>query len=221
MRDESRRFERETRRDERAEYRERRALEFEERDARRDRKLRDLEERGERLTREDCMNAVIDGKARAAKRLVRCRGRGEWAYEWTTVTDEYQQIGLTYFLRDGHLSIVAFKPRNARLFDGKVRTADDLEAAIQQASAVCSALTAPRSTKRRSAGRQVYVRCHAHVTDTALRAILAKLRITASAVVPAMREHSFAVTVVKPMLTRAVECLNQHADIILATTDRL
>ncbi|HXK37371.1 MAG TPA: hypothetical protein VJ553_07365 [Candidatus Paceibacterota bacterium] len=83
-----------------------------------------------RLTLEDCANPMFD-RQRPVRRLERCRGRSEPVFEWVTVTDQYVQVGITYFLRDGTLSVVAFEPRNAQLYNGIVRTPDEFAKAMK------------------------------------------------------------------------------------------
>lgn len=214
-------FLRESTRDEREAYREARAEEFAERDARREERLRQLLERGERLRPKDCANPLFDN-SRVVTRLIRLDGRGrQRGYEWVTTTDNYVQVGCTYILSNGQLSIIAFEPRNAVLFQGRVRNADELSDALRAADAEHLRLTGHHG-RRPTKGpdrRRIAVRCQSHVTDSGLRMVLKSLGIRFRALGPAVGEHTFTVTVTRPTTTKALDALNGHQDVILATAD--
>lgn len=118
-----------------------------ERQEREEANIRDHQQRGNRLTLEDCANPGFD-RSQPVRRRVRCRGRAEYAYEWVTVTDEFVQVGITYFLRDGMLSISAFEPRNAQLFNQVVRTPGEFARAMKDANRAHRKLTQPPVPKR-------------------------------------------------------------------------
>ena len=102
----------------------------EEREEREREEVRDLQQAGERLTLKDCANPMFD-RRRPVRRRVNCRGRDELAYEWVTFTDGFIQVGITYFLRDGLLSIV--DTDNRQLFEKIVQTPDELGKAMKAA----------------------------------------------------------------------------------------
>ena len=91
--------------------------------------IRDLQERGERLTLEDCANPGFDKQRPVQRRL----SDGQLAYEWVTVTDQFAQVGITYTLLRGELSITAFEPLNAKLFEGAVQTYAQFDKAMKAA----------------------------------------------------------------------------------------
>ncbi|HSD12655.1 MAG TPA: hypothetical protein VLC10_03790 [Patescibacteria group bacterium] len=57
--------------------------------------------------------------------------RTEEAIEGTTFTDEYVEVGFTYYLGDGMLSVV--NTSNQQLFLGTIATPEDFEKALKKA----------------------------------------------------------------------------------------
>lgn len=57
--------------------------------------------------------------------------RTEEAIEGTTFTDEFVEVGFTYYLADGQLSVV--NRSNRQLFLGKIATPEDFEKALKKA----------------------------------------------------------------------------------------
>ena len=120
--------------------------------------LRRLEASGRRLALKDCVNRPFD-ETRPTLRPVSCRGRRERAYEWITRSDELVRVGVTYFLRDGLLVIVAFEPRNAVLYRKVVQTPVEFSRAMKDADTAYKRLTVKLkkehlSHRRRSLARQ-------------------------------------------------------------------
>ena len=82
------------------------------------------------LTVEDFRTPMFD-RQKVLKRTVKNRKpRGEEAIEGTTFTDDYNQVGFTYYLSDGELSVV--NTDNKQLFLGKILTRDDFEKALKK-----------------------------------------------------------------------------------------
>lgn len=79
---------------------------------------------------EDFRNPLFD-KQRIAKRQIHVNGRKVWAYEGTTFTDNFVEVGFTYILSNGELSIV--NTNNEKLFLGKIHSAEEFEKALKKA----------------------------------------------------------------------------------------
>lgn len=94
------------------------------------RELQELIEAGERLSLEDCSNPMFD-RQRPVYRRIHSRGVQELAYEWVTVTDQFVQVGCTYCVSDGELSIV--DKQNRQLFLKVVKTPEQFAKAMKAA----------------------------------------------------------------------------------------
>ena len=80
----------------------------------------------ERLTIEDIHNPLFDKQT-----IVQRKVDGKSAFEWTTFTDNFVEIGLTYFLQNGLLSIK--NRQNQQLFWGKVTNYGEFDKAVKKA----------------------------------------------------------------------------------------
>lgn len=79
-----------------------------------------------RLKYEDFVNPLFNTSRIKSRRLDRRK-----AYEGTTFTNNFVEIGFTYFVASGILTIR--NPKNQLLFEGKVETKNEFEKAIKKA----------------------------------------------------------------------------------------
>ncbi len=79
-----------------------------------------------RLTLNDVSNPMFD-RRRFVKRKLPDEG---WAFEGVTVTDNFFEVGVTYFLETGRLTVV--DTSNKLLFDDKVETPEEFAKAMKK-----------------------------------------------------------------------------------------
>jgi hypothetical protein len=75
-------------------------------------------------------DALYDGVF-GFEREPRPRKKLEEAYEGTTFTDDYNEVGFTYYLSDGLLTVK--NKSNVELFKGVIASAEDFEKALKKA----------------------------------------------------------------------------------------
>ncbi len=83
-----------------------------------------------KLKYEDFANPMFNGKlVKRQDRLTK-----EWFIDGLTYTDNFRQVGFTYYLKSGLLTIACFtKSGNYPLFKRHIDSIDDFEAAIKKA----------------------------------------------------------------------------------------
>ena len=83
------------------------------------------------LTIEDFRTPMFD-RQKVVKRTVYVRKpKGELAIEGRTFTDDFNDVGFTYYLSDGQLSVV--DKENVQLFLGTISSAEEFEKALKKA----------------------------------------------------------------------------------------
>lgn len=88
---------------------------------------------------EDFRNPLFDRQRIVQRQVHTAPGRKEPAYEGTTFTDNFIEVGFTYIIRTGELSIKSTD--NQQLFEGKINSPENFEKALKKADMKCLQLS--------------------------------------------------------------------------------
>ena len=80
---------------------------------------------------EDFRNPLFDRQKIFQRNVNIAPGKKEPAYEGTTFTDNFIEVGFTYIIRTGELSIKSTD--NQQLFKGRINSSEDFEKALKKA----------------------------------------------------------------------------------------